>query len=57
MSKIASPLLLIALVAIGLVALYAGINAASIPFAIQMATIVIWAAAFLFWTLKRFTSS
>jgi low temperature requirement protein LtrA len=53
MSSLATPLLQIFIAVVLLVALYAAVNAGSILFAIQMATIVLWAALFLLWTFRR----
>jgi hypothetical protein len=53
MSKLATPILLVFLTLVGLVALYAAVNAASVPFAIHMAVMALWAAAFLFFVSRR----
>jgi len=53
MSKIGTLFLLFAVIAIGLVALYATVNAGSVPFATQMATMTLWAAAFALFIARR----
>jgi len=53
MSKIATNILLIAVIAIGLLAVFAAVNAGSAPFAIQMATMTLWAIAFVIFIAKR----
>ncbi len=53
MTRLANFMLLTGILLIGLVTLYAGLNAASIPFAIHMGLFVAWAAAFLLWTSQR----
>jgi low temperature requirement protein LtrA len=53
MSKIATSLLQAFIAVVLLVALYGALNAGSVLFAIQMATIVLWAALFLLWSFRR----
>jgi ammonia channel protein AmtB len=53
MTRLANSLLLIGVLLTGLVTLYAGLNAASVPFAIHMGVFVAWAVAFLLWTSRR----
>jgi Ca2+/Na+ antiporter len=53
MSNVATTVLLLFLAVTGLVTLYAALNAASAPFAIHMAVMVLWSLAFLLFALRR----
>jgi len=53
MSKLATTILLLFVALTGLVTLYAGLNAASVPFAIHMAVMVLWSVIFIIFTLRR----
>jgi len=53
MSKLGTLILVLAVLAIGAVAAYLGVNAASQPFAIQMGIIVIASLLFLVFLLRR----
>jgi hypothetical protein len=53
MSSLATPLLLGFLALTALLTAYAAVNAASVPFAIHMVIMAVWAAGFFLWSLKR----
>lgn len=57
MSRLGSAILFIAVLAIGATALFMGLHAASQPFAIHMALMVLACAAFLFFIWRRAGSS
>lgn len=53
MSKLGTNLLVLAVLAIGMAAMYLGLNAASQPFALHMAIIALACAIFLLFVRRR----
>jgi len=53
MDKAGTAILAVCILLVGLVGLYATLNAGSAPFAIQMGTMTLWSVLFLLFIVKR----